>query len=222
MTDTRTPVRRRRKQARPEELCHAALALFIEQGFDATLTEDIAALAGVSKATLFLYYPSKETLLRAAITSYAPQILTRFQTPVEWDSNGTKVLHQVMFEVWAQLQDQTVGSILKLAVAEAWRFPEIMEVWQHQVVRPLRAVIAEVLLQGIERGEFRQVAVGDVANLLLLPMFMVCLQRRVMSKGATLEWCLDDGFMAQHIELVLQGLCCDAKAGSGVRTMQGR
>ena len=46
---------RRRKQARPRELLAAALSLFIEKGFDATRTEEIAERAGVSKGTLYLY-----------------------------------------------------------------------------------------------------------------------------------------------------------------------
>jgi AcrR family transcriptional regulator len=221
-TDTRIPVRRRRKHARPEELRDAALALFVEQGFDATLTEDIAALAGVSKGTLYLYYPSKETLLRAAISSPLLQTLARLRPVFKRDGNSTEVLRRVMFDIWAQLQEQTVGGVLKLALTEAQRFPEIMEVWQHQMVKPLRVVIAEVLLQGMERGEFRQVAVDAVAHSLLLPMFMVCLQRRLMGKAATLDRCLDDGFMAQHIDLVLQGLVCDTEAGSRGRTTQGR
>ena len=52
------PLRQRRKQARPQELLDAALALFVEKGFAATRSEEVAARAGVSKGTLYLYYPS--------------------------------------------------------------------------------------------------------------------------------------------------------------------
>ena len=59
--------RRRRKEARPQELTAAALALFTEKGFAATRLEDIAARAGVSKGTLYLYFDSKEALFEAVI-----------------------------------------------------------------------------------------------------------------------------------------------------------
>ena len=49
----------RRKDARPGELLAAALDLFVEKGFAATRSEEVAARAGVSKGTLFLYFPSK-------------------------------------------------------------------------------------------------------------------------------------------------------------------
>ena len=59
--------RQRRKQARPQELLDAALDLFVEKGFSATRSEEVAQRAGVSKGTLYLYYPSKEELLREVI-----------------------------------------------------------------------------------------------------------------------------------------------------------
>jgi AcrR family transcriptional regulator len=58
---------RRRKQARPRELLDAAMDLFVDKGFAAARAEDIAARAGVSKATLYLYFRSKEDLLNALI-----------------------------------------------------------------------------------------------------------------------------------------------------------
>ena len=65
--DTASPKRERRKQARPGELLEAALALFVEKGFAATRVEEVAARAGVSKGTLFLYFPSKEDLFKAVV-----------------------------------------------------------------------------------------------------------------------------------------------------------
>jgi len=59
--------RSRRKEARPGELLDAALDLFVEKGFAATRVEEVAARAGVSKGTLFLYFPSKLELFKAVV-----------------------------------------------------------------------------------------------------------------------------------------------------------
>jgi hypothetical protein len=61
------PKRERRKEARPGELLEAALDLFVEKGFAATRVDEVAARAGVSKGTLFLYFPSKEELFKAVV-----------------------------------------------------------------------------------------------------------------------------------------------------------
>ncbi len=58
---------RRRKEARPAELTAAALELFVEKGFAATRLDEVAARAGVSKGTLYLYFESKEDLFKAVI-----------------------------------------------------------------------------------------------------------------------------------------------------------
>ena len=51
--DSKAPQsRQRRKEARPQELLDAALDLFVEKGFAATRSEEVALRAGVSKGTL--------------------------------------------------------------------------------------------------------------------------------------------------------------------------
>ncbi len=59
--------RNRRKDARPAEIIAAALACFAERGYAATKLEDVAAAAGISKGTIYLYFPTKEELFRAVV-----------------------------------------------------------------------------------------------------------------------------------------------------------
>ncbi len=80
--------RHRRKQARPQELLDAALALFVEKGFAAARSEEVAARAGVSKGTLYLYFPSKEELFKAVVRgnlsvliAEAQQLAEQFEGP---------------------------------------------------------------------------------------------------------------------------------------------
>ncbi|QLQ09732.1 MAG: mycofactocin system transcriptional regulator [Nocardioidaceae bacterium] len=58
---------RRSSVGRPEATSHAAIeeaafALFAERGFEATTIDDIARAVGVSRRTLFRYYPSKNDI----------------------------------------------------------------------------------------------------------------------------------------------------------------
>ena len=80
LTNEAAPKRSRRKEARPGELLEAALDLFVEKGFAATRVDDVAARAGVSKGTLFLYFPSKEELFKAVVRE---NIVGRF---TEWNN----------------------------------------------------------------------------------------------------------------------------------------
>ncbi|MCR6645097.1 MAG: TetR/AcrR family transcriptional regulator [Terricaulis sp.] len=69
---------KRRADARPEEILEAALSAFTERGFEAARMEDIAKAAGISKAAIYLYFPSKmallEALIEAKVTPIAQQV----------------------------------------------------------------------------------------------------------------------------------------------------
>src|SRR5215470_16376162 len=67
MNDRSQPKWRRRKDERPAEIIAAALASFAERGFSATRLDDIARRAGVTRGTLYLYFPSKEELFKAVV-----------------------------------------------------------------------------------------------------------------------------------------------------------
>src|ERR1043165_9431557 len=55
----------RRKDARPPEILDAALAVFAQKGFAATRLDDVAARAGITKGTIYLYFDSKQALFEA-------------------------------------------------------------------------------------------------------------------------------------------------------------
>lgn len=56
-------LRERKRQQTHTAISDAALRLFLADGFDRVSVVDIAAAAGVSKRTLFKYFPSKEDLV---------------------------------------------------------------------------------------------------------------------------------------------------------------
>jgi AcrR family transcriptional regulator len=58
-------LRQRKLQATRERLTRAAMALFLERGFEATTIDDIAAAADVSRRSFFHYFASKEDVVAA-------------------------------------------------------------------------------------------------------------------------------------------------------------
>ena len=118
-TPSPVPARQRRKQARPMELLDAALDLFVERGFAATRSEDVAARAGVSKGTLYLYDPSKEELLKAVIShNVVNQIAEGSEIIRRFEGNSAELLAMVLLLWWERIGDTRASGIIKLMTSE--------------------------------------------------------------------------------------------------------
>lgn len=201
--------RRRRKDARPQELLDAAMALFVEKGFAATRTDEVALRAGVSKGTLYLYFPSKEDLLKAVIAQQlSERIAEGAALAAVHDGDTAALLRGMLVDWWTQLYDSPAAGVFKLVITEVRNFPEIADYYQREVVARAHEVLGKVLRHGIDSGEFRPVPVDAAVHSLLFPLIMLCLHKH--SLGACMHSAPDiDGhlFIRQHIDLVLDGLC---------------
>ncbi len=218
MITTETPNRRRRKEARPQELLEAALALFVEKGFAATRADEVAARAGVSKGTLYLYYPSKEELLKAVIAQYlsAPiaegaALAAAYQGPV------APRLCASLTAWWRELLTSPAAGVFKLIITEVRNFPDIAHFYQREVVEPAHAVLGSLIRRGIEQGEFRDVDVDDAVHSLVMPLIMLCLHCHSLG-ACSPDIRLDpQRFIPAHVSLVLAGLARHDAATEGAR-----
>ena len=104
--------RQRRKAARPQELLDAALQVFVARGFAAARLEQVAALAGVSKGTLYLYYASKEDLLKAVIRERLSNEIEAGAAFVARHAGSNADLLRAVFEHWwLRVCDSPAGGV---------------------------------------------------------------------------------------------------------------
>jgi TetR/AcrR family transcriptional regulator len=148
--------RERRKAERPGELLQAALELFVEKGYAATRVDAVAQRAGVSKGTLFLYFPSKEELFKAVVRENLSGRFAEWNLELEtYQGNSAELLHYCMSSWWKRIGSTPASGISKLMMGEAANFPELARFYQDEVVQPGIALIRRILQRGVERGEFR-------------------------------------------------------------------
>lgn len=150
--------RERRKQARPGELLAAALELFVEKGYAATRVEEVAQRAGVSKGTLFLYFPSKEELFKAVVRENISDHFAKWgEELTHFEGTSEELLRYCMTSWWERVGATKASGISKLMMAEAGNFPELVHFFQLEVVQPGNELIQRILQRGVERGELRAV-----------------------------------------------------------------
>jgi AcrR family transcriptional regulator len=214
MPQSQTARWRRRKEARPAEILEAALACFKERGFAATRLEDVAARAGVTKGTIYLYYPSKEELFKAVIRGELVPNIERLEVALGAPGPAAPLL-KVLFDTWARdILPSPVSVLPKLVIAEAGNFPELARFYLETVVHRGLGLVASVLRRGIAGGEFRPVDVDHVVYCVVGPLLLTVLWKH--SLGPHDDRALDLAAVCRaHLDLVLHGLQPSPPADAG-------
>lgn len=167
----RPPRWERRKESRPAELLAAGLELFVEHGFAATRLDDVARKAGVSKGTLYLYFPSKQDLFQAVVRENIVPLIDAARDQVERSSEPCATLVARFFSEWWQRFGATpLSGILKLVIAEAGNFPQVADFFLREVAAPDRLILAAILRRGIAAGEFVDFDVDAATRVWLAPL----------------------------------------------------
>lgn len=203
---------RRRKDARPGELIDAALACFAERGFAATKLDDIAAKAGVSKGTVYLYFPSKEELFKAVIRETVLPNIERAETLLAAaDLPSAEYLRRLLEFMTGRMASSPIGIIPKLIITEAGNFPDIARFYLDNVVHRGFALIGRILERGIKSGEFRPMDVRSTTFCVLAPVLLTALWRH--SLGRYEPDALDpEALWRTHVDLLLRGLLQEPEA----------
>ncbi|MBK6867472.1 MAG: TetR family transcriptional regulator [Burkholderiales bacterium] len=205
---TPAPRRVRRKQARPGELLEAALALFVEKGYAATRVEQVAARAGVSKGTLFLYFPSKEELFKAVVHENAGRHITdAFREVAEYTGSSADLLGEFIRRWWTQYGGTPAAGLTKLIMSEAANFPDLAQYYQDEVVRPSHELVRGIVRRGIQRGEFRQVDLVQIAHLVVAPLVQIVTWRFSLAPCCPATPMPDPlALLDLHADMVVRGL----------------
>jgi len=191
--ETRPRGRPRSEKARTAILA-AAIELLLEQGLHAMSMDDVAQRAGVSKATIYRWWPSKELLaLDALATAWAPTPAT------QRDTGSLRGDLLAGFRSWLrQLKQRPYGRVIAGLVAQAQTDPEFAQQYREHFVQPRRAATRHILLRAIDRGEIPADTNLDVTlDLLYGPIY-----HRLLHGHAPLT----DRFAQQVIDTVITGI----------------
>ena len=202
---------RRRKEARPAEILDAALACFAERGFAATRLDDVAKRAGVTKGTLYLYFPNKEELFKAVVRQAIVANIARGEALVAESAEPASVLLERLIHHWAELLPTPASAIPKLVIAESGNFPDIARFYVDEAVNRGRALIRSVIRKGVARGEFHAVDVESGTYCVLAPMVLAMLWRHSFAPHDR-ERLDAKALVDTHLQLLLRGLLGEGRA----------
>jgi len=200
---------KRRPEARPNEIASAALDVFAGKGYETATLEEVAKQAGISKGTIYLYYPNKEHLLAACVEKHMTESLEHLDAFFDsWEANITKTtirqrLIKILNTFMEILGNEKSRKAIKLVLAERQKSKLLREKHKRRVLEVYRK-LAEFLRKADEAGAIDCPKPIEMARALLgfIVIFPVAEEMLGVPKGA-----LKSKHTREHlIEFALRGL----------------
>mgnify|MGYP000903239436 CR=1 FL=1 len=138
-----------RQTAKREQIALAARKLFLASGYAGTSMDAVTAEAGVSKQTLYAYFPTKLDLLTSTIADELARLT--LEPPPSVRLTGLADLRELMIGFSVALTDRLMTpdtiSLLRLLLAEAFRVPELRQLVRDALPGQLLARTERLLAQ---------------------------------------------------------------------------
>lgn len=175
----------RKSDTTRRRILDATVELLAERGYTGTSTRQIAARAGVSEASIFKYYPSKDNLLMTIVTETIDEI---------YDYS----MGEVVPEINRRFHDAPVEDAMRSAIAERLAFfeknakkiqviyqetlvnPAVRKYFKEKVWRRMDELTASYVERGIERGELRGIDPFFVQRAIFGMLFHTTVFERVL------------------------------------------
>jgi AcrR family transcriptional regulator len=147
---------RRLPEERPRQILDAAFAVFAERGLAAARLEDIARRAGLSKGTIYLYFPNKEELFREVVRSTVIAFIERGEAASETERDPRQALLAWMEGYWAWLRSPVFPAMHRLVNSELHSFPDLAAFYATDVIERAQRLVCDILRRAMDAGVLRR------------------------------------------------------------------
>lgn len=210
---------RRTPGARPAQIIRAALEVFGEMGLARARLEDIARRAGISKGTIYVYFPDKEELFREVVRQTVIQSIERAERAYAVGT-PTEQLTGFMRDYWQFLRSPAFTALHRMVIGELRNFPDLAEFYATEAIARGMRLLTEIIERGIAAGAFRPMP-AEAAARGMAAMFIShavwCADRACFPQLGTRT---DEEIFAELQEFVLHAIRSDA-AVAGHRVQPG-
>lgn len=177
-----TSARFRTDGGKQASIIEAARRVFLDNGFSAASMNEISRTSGISKATIYSYFPNKAALFEEVVRlEYGSTAEQRF----EYDSNTSDVgavLHEVGMSLTMRMVQPDHIRLLRIVLAASEKFPEIGRIFFESGPCNGQVRLARLLRERGQLGQLKIVDV-DIAAVQLLNLYQCNLVQRLLFGG---------------------------------------
>lgn len=142
-----------------DQVLDGARLVFMRDGFEGASVDDIAREAGVSKATLYSYFPDKRLLFMEVAKGECRRQAEESAAAIDMNRPARAVLMDAARRITDFMLSDFGMRVFRICVAESDRFPALGNEFYHSGPMVVREKIAAYLRKAVARGEL---AIDDV------------------------------------------------------------
>ena len=196
-----------RWERRYREVLDAAAAVFAEKGYAGASTRDIAERLGVRQASLYYYFPSKESALGAICELGVKDFIANLQAIIAKTARADCKLREAIANHLAPLRSHPDDDYVCVFLRHRHELPEGPRQAVAALARTYQGLIERLFREGIESGEFRIDLDPKLATLALLGLCNSVITNRGVPRSATI-----DAMIEEYARIVIGGVIAHGAA----------
>ncbi|MWB76559.1 TetR family transcriptional regulator [Pseudooceanicola sp. 216_PA32_1] len=142
-----------RKGRKFDQVLEGAREVFLSEGFEGASVDDIARVAGVSKATLYSYFPDKRLLFLEVAKGECLRQADEAMELVQLNCAPRKLLGIAARKMLEFMNTDLSMNVFRICVAESERFPELAQEFYRSGPMLARGRLCDYLTVAVARGE---------------------------------------------------------------------
>lgn len=155
-----------------QQIAHAALSAFVHNGIAKTTMAQIAERAQVAKGTLYLYYPSKDELLRGVVAHALRESAMNMPVQRQPGERVHALMRRSLLPTLRALEHSERGDLARLILSEARQQPALARLYKTMAFDPWQRHVTGLLQMAADEGELHTPSVSACAQLLCSPFWM--------------------------------------------------
>ncbi|HEY8601893.1 MAG TPA: helix-turn-helix domain-containing protein [Thermomicrobiales bacterium] len=171
--------------ARKSQILDAAAAVFVEKGFHATTTREIARRAGIAEGTIYNYFDSKPSLLLGIFERMRASVMQQAPLPIPSDLDPHTFIRTLLQHPLAAQQGDDFA-LFRIVVSEMMVNEELRTRYREQILAPT-LLAGEAALRGWAVGRGLSPTMAALTIRAISGMVLGLIMQRIMGDATVVE-----------------------------------
>ena len=146
-----------------ESIIHESYTLFAEKGFKQVTMKDVCEITGMSRGGLYSHFSGTDKLFEAVLEMITEKSATDFQTEIKEGTSAVKILERALDNMEEEMKHPEDSLSIALYEYAETVNTDVMERLERNAKEKWKTLIR----YGIKRGEFQEVNVDEIVNVIL-------------------------------------------------------